>query len=167
MINLNKEDIKGNKILISSFSTEYPLSINEYNQNRIYNMQKTAEAISTIIKPNEEFNWFKIVGIANHKNGYKIAKIIESGKMILGYGGGICQVTTTLYQALLKTNLKILEKHSHSKSVEYIQKGKDATVSFPNKNFRFLNNTNNNIMIESTVKDGIVKVNIYKIINNI
>ena len=82
MINLNKEDIKGNKILISSFSTEYPLSINEYNQNRIYNMQKTAEAISTIIKPNEEFNWFKIVGIANHKNGYKIAKIIESGKMI-------------------------------------------------------------------------------------
>lgn len=164
---MNKDDIKGNKILISSFSTKYSLSKNKYNQNRIYNMQKAANAISVIIKHNEEFNWFKIVGVANHKNGYMLAEVIKNGKMVLGYGGGICQVTTTLYQALLKTPLKILEKHSHSKNVIYIEKGKDATVSFPYKNFRFLNTTNNDIMIEANVKNGIMQVNIYKIINNI
>lgn len=81
--NINIDDY--NAVKLSNFSTKYSTSKNKYNQNRIYNMKKAAEKVSYILKPREEFDWFKIVGIASSKNGYKLASVIEDGKFVLGF----------------------------------------------------------------------------------
>jgi len=101
------------------------------------------------------------------EKGYKKAPIIkrtESGS-IKGYGigGGICQLSTTLYNAAEKAGLEITERHSHSKKVPYVPQGKDAMVSYGSSDLKFRNNRQNPIVIKSEISDGKVTVRLYEI----
>ena len=108
--------------------------------NRKYNLKKACETISgLVLEPGETFNWFKVVGPASGSRGYKLASVFKAGKVAKGYGGGVCQVSSTLYQASKKVGLKIVERHIHSRPVTYTKLGNDATVSYGIQNLRIKN----------------------------
>jgi vancomycin resistance protein YoaR len=92
------------------------------------------------------------------ENGYLPAGTIVEGKIVNSYGGGVCQVSTTLYNAILKAELTVLERHPHSIAVSYIEVGRDAAISENLKDFRFLNSLETPIMIEAitTQRDELI-----------
>ena len=111
------------------------------NKNRNTNLKLACKAINgTVLKPGKTFDWYKVVGQATKSKGYKKATIFENGRATSGLGGGVCQVSTTVYQAAKKAKLKIVERHTHSLPVTYTKKGKDATVAYKSKNLRKKNN---------------------------
>lgn len=145
--------------VISSFET--PL-INK-NKERISNINLAINKINNyIIKPNGVFSFNKIVGERSAKSGYKKAPIIDNGKDKSGYGGGICQLSSTLYNAANKAGLKILERHAHSKEVHYVAKGKDAAVNYGNKDLKFKNIKAYNVKIIARIVSNKVVVSMVK-----
>ncbi len=107
-----------------------------------------------LIAPNEEFSFDKYLGDVSSYTGYQQAYVIQNGKTVLGDGGGICQVSTTLFRAILNSGLPITERHGHAYRVGYYEEGSppglDATVFYPSVDLKFKNGTNNFILIEST-----------------
>ena len=143
---------------ISSFSTK----IKNKDEERQNNIQITCESINgTEIKPGEVFSFCNTVGKATTQKGYQKADIYVDGKKKQGLGGGNCQVSTTIYNAVLNIpELEIVERHKHSGHVTYIQDGKDAAVSYGSYDFKFKNNTQNTIKIvmEKTPDDVSAKL---------
>ncbi len=133
--------------------------------NRKHNLKKACKAINgTILKPGETFNWFKVVGPASGKRGYKKAMVFRGKtKRALDYGGGVCQVSSTLYQAALQSNLKVLERHEHSQPVSYAKKGKDATVTYGVNNLKFKNTKNYKIKLVTYAEEGRTTCEMYRI----
>jgi len=112
------------------------------NENRKHNIFTAVDKISgTIVKPNEEFSFNEVVGRRNEENGYKVAKIISNGEYVDGMGGGVCQVSTTLYNAAVLAGLEIVESHNHTLKPGYIKSGFDAMVNYGSCDLRFRNNT--------------------------
>ncbi len=121
---------------ISSFSTEYKYSIPE----RKHNIALSASKLDGIIlKSGERLSFNKVVGNRTEKNGYKMSTVIENGVYTGGVGGGVCQTSTTLYNAVLRAGLKVLEVHPHSLSPEYVDASFDAMVSSEGSDFVFRN----------------------------
>lgn len=143
---------------ISTYSTK----IYNKDEKRQNNIGITCKTLSTKeINPGEIFSFCDVVGKATTEKGYKEADIYVNGKKEQGLGGGNCQVSTTLYNAILKIpELEIIERHQHSGKVPYIQEGKDAAVAYGTYDFRFKNNTNNTIKIimENTSDEVIAKL---------
>ena len=132
----------------------YRTFFHDFNKNRVNNIDIAADEIhGIIIKPGEEFSFNDALGQRSAEKGYKNAPIIiktaEGSKKSIGIGGGICQVSTTLYNAALNAGLQIIEKHSHSKKVPYAPEGKDATVSYGEKDLKIKNNRLYPIMIKA------------------
>lgn len=147
-------------LLLSDYTTHYTLD----DDNRNTNISLACSSIdSCILLPGEEFNWEELIGPANEAQGYKKAGVIENGEFKSDFGGGICQVSTTLYNACVNADLKITERHTHSKDVSYVPKGMDATVSYGTLNYKFVNSTNLPIIVKAYTKDGNLKVAIYSI----
>lgn len=143
---------------------EVTLTSSSSGTNRNYNLSLASKKMNgTVLKPGETFNWFNVVGSASKAKGYKLAIIFENGKSVNGYGGGVCQVSTTLYQASLKAGLKIVERHTHSKPVSYTSSGKDATVAYGSKNLRIKNNKEYSIKLVTTSNKGSTTCKIYRI----
>ncbi len=122
--------------------------------NRIFNLKKSADAINgTLVAPGEIFSFNKTVGEISGDTGYKQAYIIKEGKTILGDGGGVCQVSSTLFRAALNTGLPIEERTAHAYRVHYYeekyQPGFDATVFQPAPDFKFRNDTSRHILIQT------------------
>lgn len=135
---------------IASFSTKI-YNKDEERQNNIGITCKTLSAKE--IQPGEIFSFCETVGKATISKGYKEADIYVNGKKEQGLGGGNCQVSTTLYNAVLQVpGLEVIERHQHSGHVPYVQEGKDAAVAYGNYDFKFKNNTENiiKIVIENT-----------------
>lgn len=108
--------------------------------NRINNIRLAIEKINEItIDKGAEFSFNNIVGERSKKRGFKEAPIINEGKHDNGVGGGVCQVSSTLYMAAKNAGLWIKERHSHTKPVPYANKNNDATVVYGVKDFRFVN----------------------------
>lgn len=130
---------------IASFSTK----IYNKDENRQKNIGITCRTISTKeIQPGEIFSFCDTVGKSTHEKGYEEADIYVDGKKEQGLGGGNCQVSTTLYNAVVEVpGLEVIERHEHSGHVPYIQEGKDAAVAYGNYDFKFKNNTDNVIKI--------------------
>ena len=129
--------IKTNTGLLAKVTLNSPMS----GKDRNYNLKLASKKINgTVLKPGATFNWFKVVGSASKAKGYRKAGIFVNGKTVQGYGGGVCQVSSTLYQASLKIKLKIVERHTHSQNVPYSAVGKDVTVAYGSKNLRIKNN---------------------------
>lgn len=142
------------------------------SQNRNFNMSKACEAINGLtLESGDEFNWYGkngkdgIVGPASKANGYKEATIISGGKYVKGYGGGVCQVSTAVYNCIYKLGIKPTEHYHHSLTSTYVEKGMDATVSYPNKNFVFTNTEDYPIMFEAYTDGGQVIVVAYKVLD--
>lgn len=113
----------------------------------------------------ETFSFCNTVGKATKSKGYQEADIFTAdGQVKKGLGGGNCQVSTTLYNAVLKVNgLKVTERHEHSNDVPYIQKGKDAAVAYGGYDLKFVNNLNETIKIKASNSKNNVTVSLVKL----
>lgn len=133
--------------------------------NRNHNLKLCCKTINgTVLKPGQTFNWFRVVGPASARKGYRKATIfIGNNKKGQGYGGGVCQVSSTLYQAALETGCKILERHEHSQPVSYCKKGKDATVTYGANNLIFKNTNKFSIKLVTYSEAGRTTCEVYRI----
>ena len=123
-------------------------TVTDGNDNRNANITQACNNINgTILEPGEVFSFNEVVGQRTADNGFTTATVIAGGEYKQDFGGGICQVSTTLYNAALKTNLKIVERHSHAWPSDYIAPGLDATVDWPSLDFKFENDTEFQIVI--------------------
>ena len=134
------------------------------NANRNNNLNQACKKINgLILKPGEEFSFNKVVGQRTTKNGFKEATVILGGQYEQGLGGGVCQISGTLYNAVLKSDLKITERHPHAWPSGYVLDGLDATVDWPALDFKFKNSSDYPIVVvmwfES--KDRTVHAEIY------
>lgn len=124
---------------------------------RIYNVTLAASRVNgVLIAPNEQFSFDKALGDVSSFTGYKQAYVIQDGKTVLGDGGGVCQVSTTFFRALLNAGLPILERHAHAYRVGYyeeggFQPGIDATVYVPTVDLKFKNDTGNWILVQTII----------------
>ena len=143
----------------SRFSTWCGNSSNE----RKNNICVAIRAINnTEILPGETFSFNGATGVRNESKGYKKAKIISNGKYIEGTGGGVCQVSTTLYNAALLAGLKIVEAHQHSLAVSYVEPSRDAMVNGSSADLKFVNNTNKPVYINAQfLNDQDIVIKIY------
>ena len=131
--------------------------------NRVHNIKLSAAKFNKIlIPPNSEFSFNKILGEVNENTGYLPELVIKENKTIPEYGGGICQVSTTIFRAAVKAGLKITERYPHAFPVRYYKPiGFDATVYSPHPDLRFINNTPSFIYLQTKVKDNKVYCEIY------
>jgi len=143
----------------------YPTSLENKEENTIYNIRLASEVINGIlIKPQDIFSFNKYVGPAEKADGYKESTIIANGVFVNGYGGGICQVSSTLYNALLLANLPIVERYNHSvygEATKYVPLGQDAAIFYGFKDLRFKNNSDHMIVIFSKVFRDTLQVSIF------
>lgn len=114
-----------------------------------------------VLDEGEVLSFNQTTGIRNDSSGYLPAKIITGGTYVLGYGGGVCQVSTTLYNACLLAGLEILEVNNHSLPVSYVEPSFDAMVNVGSSDLIIRNNTNGKIIITTSSKNDICKVKIY------
>ena len=161
--NINVSNEKENtEETISEFSTRLPND----TKSRDDNIKLACKTLSgTVIKSGETFSFWDNLGCTTKERGYKEAKTFTSGgKITQSYGGGVCQISTTIYNAVLKVNgLKIKERHEHSRDVPYIEDGKDAAVSFNTADFKFKNTLDYDIRVEAKVEDRKVKIKLIRI----
>lgn len=119
-----------------------------------------------ILKNGEEFSFNKVAGNPTPDRGYKEAGIIVNGELEKGYGGGNCQVSTTLYNAVRKIDgIKITERHEHGVELGYIEKGKDSTVVYDSLDLKFKNNSGYDIKLYASTTNTRVTVKVMKIDN--
>ncbi len=116
---------------------------------RVENIRLATEVFNyRLVAPGQTLSFNKTTGPTTAEKGYKLAPIIVGGRIVDGLGGGICQVSTTLFNAVDEAGLQVVERYQHSKPVGYVPKGRDATVSH-HLDFKFRNNTNKYILIRA------------------
>lgn len=144
--------------LISTFSSNYGGS----DGGRKENIRLGASFINNILlKPGEEFEFWKYMGEPVASRGFKPATIYQNGKVAIGIGGGLCQVSTTLYNSALLADLSIVERSPHGLPVHYVPLGLDATVAIGSFTLRFVNNTEKYLLIKSNTDRNIITFSIY------
>lgn len=144
--------------LLSTFTTKYGTG----DVNRNINIALAAKSInSVVLMPGETFSYNDLIGECSTKTGYKAATIYMNGELSTGIGGGICQVSTTLYNTVLRANLEIVERRNHSLGVTYVPSGQDAMVSIGTQDFKFKNNREYPIKVVAYVGTGSVTCQIY------
>lgn len=160
--NIFLKDLSVYPDLLATFSTRH-----SNNANRTNNLAIAASKITgTVLMPGEKFSFNSVVGERTIAQGYRNAAIFVNGKVEDGLAGGICQVSSTLYNAVVGANLKVIERHNHSKLTSYLPGGKDATVAWGRYDFQFENNREYPIKIEMAVQNGFAIANIYGIKSN-
>ncbi|WP_066186451.1 MULTISPECIES: VanW family protein [Gracilibacillus] len=141
---------------------QYVTYFNANNQNRTHNIQLSAEAVDNyVIFPNEIFSFNEVVGERTVERGYKRSTVIVKGELAEDVGGGICQVSSTLFNAVDGAGLEIVERYAHSRRVKYVPPGRDATVSWHGPDFRFQNMYNQPILIRSKRYEGTVVITLH------
>jgi len=153
-------DILAMKItgLLASYTTYFDVS----NVNRTYNINVAADALDNIvIKPGEVFSFNRVVGPRSKEAGYKEALVIVQDQFTPGIGGGVCQVSSTLYNAVLLAGLEIVERSNHSLPVTYVPFGRDATVAYGGCDLKFRNNTSGYLCIRTRVNGGALTVKMF------
>lgn len=140
-------------------------AVTNYNQgqsSRAQNLITGASKITgTVLKPNEQFSMYETVSPFTEENGYSNAGQYVNNELVDGLGGGICQVSTTLYNAVLKSELQVDERYPHSLSVSYVDLSKDAAIAGDYMDFKFTNNTEYPIYIEGYAGGGSISFAIY------
>lgn len=154
---ITTKDVKS----INSVLGQYSTSFNDHSTrgSNIYVAGKSTNNI--LIMPGEVFSYNKSTGARNWVNGYKTAKVIVGGKFVDGEGGGVCQVSTTIYNAALLAGLDIIEVHNHTYPSRYAPKGRDAAVSYGYTDLKIVNPFNNPIYIKNIVNNGAITSKIY------
>ncbi len=153
---LGVSPLKAHALEIETLSvrSRFYTSFNTSSSERIWNIKLAAKALDkTLIEPNQEFSFNERVGERTEKRGYKKATIISFGEFSEGVGGGVCQVSTTLFNAFLTAGLTITEYHPHSLPVGYIAPSFDAMVSYGSADLKAVNCTPYPIIIRTSVED--------------
>jgi vancomycin resistance protein YoaR len=153
-----KEELSKVKDLLGEFSTDYSSSAS----GRKANVSNGASKVNgTVLYPGDEFNMYETVSPFTIENGYGIGGAYQNGTVVDSIGGGICQVSTTLYEAALRAELEITERYPHSMIVTYVKHSMDAAISGTSKNLRFVNNTDAPIYIMGYANGSTVGFKIY------
>jgi len=140
----------------------YTTNFKTWEINRSHNLYTAASRLNgAVVAPQEVFSFNKQVGMRTSALGYRDAKVIVGGKYEDGLGGGVCQVSSTLYNAVLLAGMDIVERSNHNLSVSYVPLGQDATVVYGALDFKFKNNTGYPVYIRAVTGGGQLTVNIY------
>ena len=143
---------------LATYSTSYASS----NANRSTNIALAASKINgTVLMPGEEFSFNGTVGKRTAANGFKTATVYSNGQVTTDYGGGICQVSSTLYNSVLRANLEITNRVNHTFTVGYVPIGLDATVSWGSPDFKFKNSRSYPIKIVATTSNKRLTISVY------
>ena len=144
--------------LLSTYSTRYSTR----DADRTTNLQLAASKINgTVLMPGETFSYNQVVGARTIAAGYKEASIYVEGEVVDGLGGGICQITSTLYNAVLYANLEIVERSNHQFVPSYVTASRDATVVYGSIDFKFKNSRDYPIKLVCSVSNGVATFEIY------
>ena len=145
---------------LATFRTNYDGG----DKDRTTNLQLACNKINgKVVMPNETFSYNKTLGARTAAAGYKNAKVYEAGQVVDGIGGGICQISTTLYNAVLRANLEIVERRNHQFVTSYVEAGMDATVVYGMTDFKFKNTRKYPVKIIASAKNGVATVSLYGI----
>lgn len=153
-----RADLEQVKDVLGTFTTNFSSS----SSDRAQNIETGASHINgTVVYPGEEFSTYSKVAPYTYDNGYRTGKAYSNGAVIDSIGGGICQVSTTLYNALLRSELEITERYPHSMNVSYVSLAADAAMADTYKNLKFKNNTKTPVYIEAVAVNRNVTFTIY------
>lgn len=144
--------------LLAKYTTQFDSSL----INRTENIKLAAKTLDgLVLAPQEEFSFNQRVGERTAGAGYKEAMIIVNNQFIPGLGGGVCQVSSTLYNAALLAHLEILERHPHSLEINYVPPGQDATVAYPDLDLKLKNSTSGYLLIRSYTQGNTLTFEFY------
>ena len=151
--------------LVETVLAEFSTTIKSKASNRLNNIQITCSKLNeTTVESGKSFSFCQTVGKATEEKGYKKADVIVDKQVTQALGGGNCQVSSTLYNAILKvSDFKVTERHPHGKKVNYVPEGKDAAVSYGSKDLKFVNNTSNTIKIYASTDNKKVSIKIVSV----
>ncbi|KAB3534831.1 hypothetical protein F8154_07530 [Alkaliphilus pronyensis] len=156
--NIASNHLKAVQDLLGQFKTGF----NGADKGRNINIAlATNEIDGILLMPNDVFSFNDTTGPRGVEEGYQYAPVIINGQLVPGLGGGICQVSTTLYNAVISSNLEIITRKNHSLPVAYVPLGHDATVVFEYIDLQFMNNTGYPVYIEGYIKNNEIIINIY------
>ena len=148
------------RVTVASLSSQYGMiayavtNASSSSSNRLTNIALSLELIhGTRLDPGETFSFNETVGERTTDRGFKVATAYSSGEVTEEVGGGICQVSTTLFNAAVKSDMEIVERHNHSLTVSYVDLGKDAAVDWGNKDLRFTNTGDEPVYIVCLLTD--------------
>lgn len=150
---------------VETVLAEFSTTIKSKASNRLNNIQITCSKLNeTTVESGKSFSFCQTVGKATEEKGYKKADFIVDKQVTQALGGGNCQVSSTLYNAILKvSDFKVTERHPHGKKVNYVPEGKDAAVSYGSKDLKFVNNTSNTIKIYASTDNKKVSIKIVSV----
>jgi vancomycin resistance protein YoaR len=155
---VTKEYLSKINTLLGEFSTKF----NAGNYNRSYNLKLAAQKVNgVLLNPGEEFSFNDTTGKRGIAQGFKMAPIIVQGQLQEGVAGGVCQVSSTLYNAALYSGLTITDRRNHTIPSSYVTKGRDATLVFGSTDFKFKNYYKNPIYIENIIVSNMVISRVY------
>nr|WP_317332980.1 VanW family protein [uncultured Romboutsia sp.] len=155
---ISTEDAKSVNTLLADFSTKFSTS----DSNRVTNIVLSAKATSDVLlMPGEEFSYNGLTGKRTKSNGYKDAPVIINGKLEQDVGGGVCQVSSTLFNSVLYSGLDITSRRNHSLKSGYVSIGRDAMVSDSGSDFKFKNPYSHPVYIKNTVSNGVITSKVY------
>ena len=157
---ITQEMLQSKFVLRGSYTT----SFSDSTKNRKYNIRFGAEKINGIIlKPGDVFSANDTLGTRTRKNGWKNAGAYESGEVVQQAGGGVCQLSSTLYNAALYADMEIVERRNHSMPVHYVDRGRDASINSVGNiiDFKFRNNTSSDVIIMAYTDGNILHMEIY------
>ena len=155
---INTEAAKSVNTLLAEFSTKFSTN----DSNRVTNIVLSAKATSDVLlMPGEEFSYNNLTGKRTKSNGYKDAPVIINGKLEQDVGGGVCQVSSTLFNSVLYSGLDVTSRRNHSLKSSYVSIGRDAMVSDGGSDFRFKNPYSHPVYIKNTVSNGVITSKIY------
>jgi len=151
---LQEKDVNS---LMARFKTEV-----KGDANRIHNISLAADSLDgETVSPGESFSFNRFIGETSREKGYRGAPVILKGEFVEGVGGGICQVSTTLYNVALKANLEIIERFPHSLMVGYVDPGRDAAVAYDYLDLKFKNTHSHHLLIKAKVDEHQLITSIY------
>lgn len=155
---ISTEAAKSVNTLLAEFSTKFSTK----DSNRVTNVVLSAKATSDVLlMPGEEFSYNNLTGKRTASNGYKDAPVIINGKLEQDVGGGVCQVSSTLFNSVLYSGLDVTSRRNHSLKSSYVSIGRDAMVSDGGSDFRFKNPYSHPVYIKNTVSNGVITSKIY------
>lgn len=159
-ITTNKIGTEAFPDMLSTFSTRYDAS----NIPRTTNLKLAMQKLNgVVVSPGETFSYNKTLGKRTAEAGYKEAGGFAGGRVVQTLAGGICQISSTLYDAVVYANLDIVERHNHMFLAGYVGAGKDATVVYGIYDFKFKNTRKYPVMIKTSIGNGIAQISIYGI----
>ena len=155
---LKYNQLKNINGMIAVYETRYPTK----NVSRAHNIAVTANKLDKqLIMPNQEISFLKLLGDVTVAQGFSRATIIVNNKFVDGVGGGVCQVSTTLYNAVLESGLTVKERTHHSLPVHYVPLGRDATVAEGAPDLKYKNEYDFPVYIRMYASNGIMRTEVY------